>query len=909
MKNAIFNMKNRITRDNRGLSLVELLVAITIGAIVSGSIASLLIFSLRMYGKQTVDVEMQQEIQTTSNFIIDAIMESDSFIVSKSGSGDDERTDVAVLGRFEYKKNPTDDTDSSLYLFFTGYVFCPDSNVSSTGHAGKLYMKKYTDKKLTPACVNTGEIVPDNVIDKLSSGVEVENNLLATNVQIFNLAPTSDSIHEGAERTYSNPFSVKLKIQFAKNGGTSDVVKKLEDTIAIRNTLKPIVTEGLTEMTPVCINKADSADWKQYYQQKLTSKNDELKITTETVQMEKALGYIQTPGNEEAGGSRTFKILEIVPDYRCDYMQYIIGGTNGELLNDCRHYGDGSVDSSFSPLTSDEAIEVFSTNDGSKKKSIYPNMNGVDIYGIITPYENSKYGEYINNEVFKLFVLKDYIEPYAEGHKLDASCGIWNQSTGDYCEVNKKAIERWHENGNRVDLYVCTPSDLNEHTDLIEDANLIIFGDAKDGGFKWALDVYSVARDENNAPENFYFGTTGGDFSWETTKLIYKQVLAKNTCIACPLEMRSSSNVTQYNIYSVTKICLLYHMLYEYHLKNISIEDVRTETLNGHAYDDNSSGENIISNITCQGSGRELFRDVDTLEDVKNILERYEKYASWNDDRNTLRLDDYRENDEGDEYDSLYGGTTVYLNQMRYVSESNILSFYKNGVKGMLMLQTLGQSVSQGLAEAEPKETFGEVTIVGAAYDDTGRHVPGEYYPWGKFGEDSSGHTIVDSGTYYRFDVEKLSNPVEVMDGTEPVKIDKVIYFNEFELKQAEKNKVKNGLGEEHNLRVFCVVNSTADLDTEINLKVNGVVVPSPLHNDMKEELVSKYKTIEGTKIAGKDVHRTLECRADQDIPDGTGVNVYDKFLKVTAEMDINGKKATGTDYALIVVRDLFDLD
>ena len=106
MKEKCKRIEKLIFFDDRGLSLVELLVAITIGAIVSVSIGSLLVFSLRMYGKQTVDVEMQHEMQTTSNFVIDSIMESDSFIVSKSkDTQNQERSDVVVLGKFEYSSS------------------------------------------------------------------------------------------------------------------------------------------------------------------------------------------------------------------------------------------------------------------------------------------------------------------------------------------------------------------------------------------------------------------------------------------------------------------------------------------------------------------------------------------------------------------------------------------------------------------------------------------------------------------------------------------------------------------------------------------------------------------------------------------------------------------------------------
>lgn len=857
MKKIIVGLKKLINRSNDGFSLVELLVAIMIGTIVSASIASLLVMSLRLYGKQTVDVEMQQEMQTTSNMIIDSIMESDSFIVAKSEAT---KTDVAVLGRFEFDSINTK-------LKFSGYVFCSD-NVDISNKDGKLYMKKYSSTDLTDDCINTGEIVPDKVIDELgSSVVGQEEYLLGSCVQVFNLTPATDSI-QGDK--YSNPFLVKLDLQFAKNAVTGDIKKELHDTIAIRDTLHAIDKSNDKEMTPVCIKNDAFSGFVSYYQPSLTSKgnpDEELEIVTEDVQMEEYLGYIQTPG-----GSGSFDILEIVPDYSCDYVQYSIGGKNGECFNfDNVTYGD----SEFDRMTPNQLMDYVNSHyDQYNAPYFYQNGNELKTLIPVYDYQNSKYN-IVNNELLKLHFFKEQIEAES-GKTIYPTRGIWDEATKKYYEPNYSALKKWEER-HSVTLNVCIPKDLKNNPGFIQNADMIIIAVPADEGFKTATTWYNNVKGTSRSATT----TSGGDITFDEALAIYKRVADNKASIACPSALDNDSAHPNLNA--------LFKMLYR----------VRDKAVSGT--DDGIWPPTYNSNIS-NGSGRDAFRTVTSFGQVEDYLTimRDQKYNP-----NYVTPSGY---DFLYAYD--YNGAafpSVYKNQLIYNNESVLLTFISSGEKGLLGLV----KANTGATEKEVtdvKDTFGEVEILGAAFDDAGRHVPNRW-PWGIFGQDDAGETITDVGTYYRFDVVELKNPVEIMDGSERIRIDKAISINEYELEQIKNNSVTNGIGQTHNLRVFCMVNSTADLDTEINLKVNGVIVPSPLHNDMKDELVSKYKTVPGTTIEGKQVHRTLECRADLDIPDGAAINVFDKYIKVTAEMNVNGKAATGTDYALIIVRDLFDLD
>ena len=92
----LFNNR-KFTKENKGFSLVELLVAITISAIVAGGIGYLLTTSLRMYNKDTVDVTLQQELQVTLNQIVDYAMESETIVADFDGT----YPEYLALGTFQ----------------------------------------------------------------------------------------------------------------------------------------------------------------------------------------------------------------------------------------------------------------------------------------------------------------------------------------------------------------------------------------------------------------------------------------------------------------------------------------------------------------------------------------------------------------------------------------------------------------------------------------------------------------------------------------------------------------------------------------------------------------------------------------------------------------------------------------
>ena len=210
---------------------MELIIAISIGVIVAGSIAALIAFSIRMYNNESVNTAMQYELQSNLNMMMDEIMGASAFVVEQ-----DSTVNLTDTGK-PYTKyamfgNPNADIGGSKG--FKGVIFVP-----STVTDGKfsIYMKEV-------------EAVPATTIKALaaseSAGVLAAADktpyLLGENATKFAIIPDPRSISfdktdpDPTKYTYVNPIEVKVELQFEKHGwGSNNYSKHVDDTTYLRN--------------------------------------------------------------------------------------------------------------------------------------------------------------------------------------------------------------------------------------------------------------------------------------------------------------------------------------------------------------------------------------------------------------------------------------------------------------------------------------------------------------------------------------------------------------------------------------------------------------------------------------------------------------------------------------------------
>ena len=371
--------KSKLGKDNKGFSLVELLVAITISAIVAGGIGYLLTTSLRMYNKDTVDVSLQQELQITLNQIVDYAMESETIVADFDGT----YPDYLALGTFE-SASGTGVLDKTK---LNAQIIWQDGN--------KLYLKKTTVddfcKSANPENKHYREIDKSKIESLIpSAGVSSDANLLAQYVTAFEvtgiggIVEVKDESGNVTGHAYENPLSIILELEFEKSVAAANKNKKVKDTAYLRNK----VTNDIYVNIPGQLDQTYS----------LYEKNS-VSIETTTVDMEKKAGILQIPGSEHGGVSYDLNILEIVPDYTYDYVQYVLGGENGAILNSANtSYGKSA---SIKPISPSELEGFFIRSAGGRynnnstygMSSFYPN-NNADIPAMCITPAKSRVGYY-----------------------------------------------------------------------------------------------------------------------------------------------------------------------------------------------------------------------------------------------------------------------------------------------------------------------------------------------------------------------------------------------------------------------------------------------------------------------------------------------------------------------------------
>lgn len=235
------NTYERIKQNNKGLSLVELIVAIAIGVIVSGSIAALMVFAIRTYRNESVNTSMQYELQSNLNMMMDEIMGASVFVVKQNGgmspvvppadAPGKPCTEFAMFGKLY--------TPSGGTKKFKGVVFVSET-VASPGKF-KVYMNRIDEE-----CPGSYTDIEKFAAGK-ASDTQNDMYLLGENLTQFEIVPNTSCFIDTPDPSdpdeptktkheYNNPISFSVNITFERNGWGSKVIKKhVSDTTYLRN--------------------------------------------------------------------------------------------------------------------------------------------------------------------------------------------------------------------------------------------------------------------------------------------------------------------------------------------------------------------------------------------------------------------------------------------------------------------------------------------------------------------------------------------------------------------------------------------------------------------------------------------------------------------------------------------------
>lgn len=148
-------MKNS---DNRGISLIELIVGMAISSIIIAAIILFMSAGSRGYQAAQSEISLQTEAQTVMNQIRECVLEGNNISYDSSKS---------VLTVYHSDGNAATTTDAMEILWF-----------NSSDHNMYLYRTTAAGKASVLADIQSGTVTEDNLLGEYVESFEVSGNLI-----------------------------------------------------------------------------------------------------------------------------------------------------------------------------------------------------------------------------------------------------------------------------------------------------------------------------------------------------------------------------------------------------------------------------------------------------------------------------------------------------------------------------------------------------------------------------------------------------------------------------------------------------------------------------------------------------------------------------------------------------------
>lgn len=211
-------------RDNKGVTLVELLVAIAVGSIVMAGIATMIFNSIELYGRTVVSADVQNEAQDTMNLLEDSVLEAKGLEIVQDTANAKE-TQYLFLGEFREV--------STTEVSYVGRVY--QSIYHTTKEWYELYVVDYAVGEMTGA---TKDIVITNISEDINN--HKKEYLAGQYLSSFFVSIAEAESLQVAENTFTEPVLVKIEMGFYKSNASADKETSISKTIQIRNRIQSL---------------------------------------------------------------------------------------------------------------------------------------------------------------------------------------------------------------------------------------------------------------------------------------------------------------------------------------------------------------------------------------------------------------------------------------------------------------------------------------------------------------------------------------------------------------------------------------------------------------------------------------------------------------------------------------------
>lgn len=223
--------------NNKGFSLVELLIALAVGGIVLSALTMLIQNSVHTFTKQTVSAQLQSDADIALNQIENDVMEADMLIMYQSGSTssgyDYYLTEYSQVDNSRYYGYIWDKAAKILYFSNDFYPLgehpLDTSNVSvACEHVEEFFIK------LNGKCVSEGEVeqptaspadpVSTRKVVIISPNIKVKAQVKLSNQNVSREVTREISLRNSL---YGNDMTDDIKV--IKTDGSGSTITKVKD--------------------------------------------------------------------------------------------------------------------------------------------------------------------------------------------------------------------------------------------------------------------------------------------------------------------------------------------------------------------------------------------------------------------------------------------------------------------------------------------------------------------------------------------------------------------------------------------------------------------------------------------------------------------------------------------------------
>ena len=222
-------MKDNISKlNNKGFSLVELLVALAISGIVIVMISLLIVNSSNLFNNENKNIDLQNEFQVVDGFLSETLMEAKTIDIVDDAEGN--QTLTLYTG--------TRDASGTLQPVTTEPIEKTTTGVQSADIT--------TERIITFKPDSNSLYITKSYISNLTKGNRISSSVKKFKVSIDDSCKTYKEVEDAFGKTtqvqtgYANPLILNVELNISDGESEKTEVVK----ITVRNQLKKVVVNG-----------------------------------------------------------------------------------------------------------------------------------------------------------------------------------------------------------------------------------------------------------------------------------------------------------------------------------------------------------------------------------------------------------------------------------------------------------------------------------------------------------------------------------------------------------------------------------------------------------------------------------------------------------------------------------------